>query len=58
MMLTLKKELTPMQNNLNHTQEVEDVILTEFIINEYKKLNDKCDLIISKIKARKEKKIV
>ena len=47
-----------MQNNLNHTQEVEDVILTEFIINEYKKLNDKCDLIISKIKARKEKKIV
>ena len=57
-MLTLKKELTPMQNNLNHTQEVEDVILTEFIINEYKKLNDKCDLIISKIKARKEKKIV
>ena len=37
-----------------------DIVITDRsedqIINDYKKLNDKCDQIISKIKVRKDKK--
>lgn len=38
---------------LTSEKELEDV--DNSIIDEYKKLNEKCDNIISKIKSRKEK---
>lgn len=38
--------------------EEEQVIVKETIIEDYKRLNEKCDIIITKIKNRKIKKQV
>ena len=38
------------------TSEQEIEILERNTVDDYKKLNDKCDVVIEKIKARKSKK--
>lgn len=40
----------------SETQKLEEVVAETSTIDEYKKLNEKCDVVIDKIKTRKGKK--
>jgi galactitol-specific phosphotransferase system IIB component len=49
-----RKQLAEVIENIITTEEVEAEIEAA-IVEDYKKLNDKCDIVISKIKSRKGK---
>ena len=38
--------------------EGDNIVVEHTTVDDYKKLNDKCDTIISKIKTRKNKKVI
>lgn len=46
----------PPNSNAEKIILMDSIEVEEQTINDYKKLNDKCDIVITKIKVRKEKK--
>lgn len=51
-----RKQLAQVINEVIDTESNIEKEIEPIVVEEYKKLNDKCDVVISKIKTRKRKK--